>query len=332
MSLRPLKFAALIALPCLWPLAAQAVSCTTQSEMTPAQRTVYEQAAHSLASEIASGDATAVRAATVSSVAAHFDPIAGTITQVSPLIQKASLTLENIYDLSATDLKTGESEAQFFCGLSGSSLLVTITIPRLPPGNYALAVLHATGVAQPQQLTLILQNDSAGSAQWKLAGLFVRPLTVAGHDGVWYWKRAREFASSKQDLNAWFYYQTAQFLLDPVDFLTSPNLQKLQKELQDAKPADLPGKNPLVVAANGLNLEVTGLRTDSFSGAFDLVVNYKTQNVSGPVETRQQIIALMKALLTRYPQLHEGFHGLWVYADYNTGQPFAIELPMNQIQ
>jgi hypothetical protein len=50
------------------------------------------------------------------------------------------------------------------------------------------------------------------------------------------------------------------------------------------------------------------------------------------VETRTQIVELMKALLAKYPELRTGFHGLWVYAHYEQGQPFAIELPMEQIQ
>lgn len=330
MRCRLLKFAAPVALLCASSLAAHAISCTTQSKMTPRQRTDYEQASQALAQEIAAGNTTAVRAATISSVAVHFDAIASTISQASSLIQKATLTIDNIYSLNATDLKAGD-QAQFFCGLSGSSLLVTLTIPQLPPGNYVLAIIDATGVEQPQRLSMILQNDPSGSSQWKLAGLFVRPLTIAGRDGVWYWRKARDFAQSKQNLDAFFYYQTARSLLDPVDFLSSPNLEKLQNEMQDVRPPDLPGTNPLVVSASGLNLEVTGLRTDAFQGNLDLVVDYKAQDVSGPVATREQILELMKAMLSRYPQLRPAFHGLWVYAYNSSGQPFAIEQTMNQI-
>ncbi|MGH9582624.1 MAG: hypothetical protein ACRD4O_06795, partial [Bryobacteraceae bacterium] len=82
MGTRRLKFAVLVLLPCLWPLAARAVSCTTQSDMTPAQRNVYEQASRSLGSEIAAGNVAAVRADTIASVAAQFGPITATIEQV----------------------------------------------------------------------------------------------------------------------------------------------------------------------------------------------------------------------------------------------------------
>lgn len=327
----PLKFAALVALLCACSLAAHAVSCTTQSEMAPAQRNSYEQTSRTLAQEIAAGNTAGVRAATISSVAVHFDEIASTISRASSLIQKATLTIDNLYSLNATDLKVENNQAQFFCGLSGSSLLVTLTIPKLPPGNFVLAVIDATGIEQPQRLTMILQNDPSGSSQWKLAGLFLRPLTIAGRDGVWYWRKARELAEGKQNLDAFFYYQTARFLLDPVDFLSSPNLEKLQKEMQDVRPPDLPGTKPLIVSAGGLNLQVTGLHTDSFQGNLDLIVDYKAQGVSGPVATREQILELMKAILKQYPQLRTAFHGLWVYAYNSSGQPFAIEQTMNQI-
>jgi hypothetical protein len=62
------------------------------------------------------------------------------------------------------------------------------------------------------------------------------------------------------------------------------------------------------------------------------VIDYNAKGVSGPVETRTQIVELMKALLAKYPELRTGFHGLWVYAHYQQGGSFAIELPMEQIQ
>ncbi len=317
---------------CFAPITAHAVSCTTQSEMTQTQRSQYEQAARSLGADILAGNTAAVQSNTVAAVAAEFSGIAGTIGQVAPMVQRATLTVDALYNLNALDLKAGSGAAQFFCSVANSALLVTVTIPQLPPGNYLLAVLHATGVEHPQQITLLLQNNPTGSAAWKLAGLYVRPMTAAGHDGVWFWKQARNYGASKQNWNAYFYYQTAAVLLNPVDFLSSPNLEKLEKEQQSVRPPDLPGKSPLVISARGNDLEISSLRTDTFGGELDLVVNYKTKGVSDPAATRTQIVALMKALLAAHPELRTGFHGLWVYAHYDNGQSFAIELPMNQIE
>lgn len=314
------------------PVGAWGVSCTTQSEMTQAQRGMYEQAARTLGQQIQAGNVAAVRGNTIAPVAGNFGSLAGTIERTAPEIKKATLTVDALYGLKATDIKAGSGPTEFFCAVPNSSLVVTVTIPQLPPGDYAIAVLHATGVAQPQQITLILQNDPAGSAQWKLAGLYVRPLTEAGHDGVWFWKQARQFAAKKQKWNAWFYYRTALFLLNPADFFSSPNLQKLQKEMDAVQPPEIPGKTPLTVQTGGQNLDITGTRAGEFQGALDLIVDYRAKGVSGPVETRTQIVELMKALLVKHPELRTGFHGLWMYAHYEQGGSYAIELPMNQIQ
>jgi hypothetical protein len=334
--MRPFRLyaAVVLAIPValFWQPAAWAVSCTTQSQMTQTDRSHYEQVARSFGVEIQAGNASGVRADTVAAVATKFDGLADSIQRVAPQIQKAQLTVDALYNLNAQDLKAGSDRADFFCALPGSPLIVTVSIPQLPPGNYLLAVLHATGVPQPQQLSLILQNDPAGSQTWKLAGLYIRPLTIAGHDGLWYWAQARALAAKQQNWNSYFYYETAGFLLNPVDFFSSPNLEKLQKEAQLAKPAEVPGKDPLVLKVGSENLEITAMRTESFQGGLDLVVNYKAKDVSDPVATRTQIVELMKALLVKYPELRAGFHGLWVYAYSSSGQSFAVEQPMSQIQ
>jgi hypothetical protein len=310
---------------------AQAVSCTTNSQMTPTDRDHYVQTVHALGTRIQAADAAAVRQQTIAPVAAVFDPLAASIQAVAPQIQAATLTVNALYSLKASDLKATQDETQFFCSVPGSGLVISVTIPQLPPGDYLLALLHATGVEHSQQLSLLLQNDPPGSPEWKLAGLFVRPLTAAGHDGVWYWTAARNYAQKKQDWNSYFYYQTAAFLLNPVDFLSSPNLEKLQKEAQAVRPPELPGPEPLVLKAGGQSFNITSLRTESFPGGLDLVINYRTTDVSDPVATHSQIVELMKAMLTEYPELRQAFHGLWVYANADKQSPYAIELPMNKI-
>jgi hypothetical protein len=297
--------------------------------MTNAQRAEFIRSLRSLEAPIQAGNADAVKAMTIPSVAASFDGIAQEIEALSPQIQGASFTVNAMYLLNGTDLKPGAEEAQFFCSVPSSSLVVTVTIPQLPPGTYLLALTHATGVEHPHQVSMILQQDGG---EWKLAGFFVRPMSLGGKEGVWYWEQARLYAQKKQDWNSYFYYQTAAFLLTPVDFLSSPNLEKLQKEAQGVRPETVPGQEPWKLSANGKTFEITSLRTDGFSGELDLVVNYKAENVADPVATRTEIIELMKALLAAHPELRQAFHGLWVYAHAEGQRPYAIELPMNQIQ
>jgi hypothetical protein len=74
------------------------------------------------------------------------------------------------------------------------------------------------------------------------------------------------------------------------------------------------------------------MHTDSSLGGLDLVIEYKVQDTSDPVASRTRNVDLMKAMLTQHPELKEGFHGLWAYANAPNEQPFANELPMGQIQ
>ena len=86
-------------------------------------------------------------------------------------------------------------DTQFFCSNATGSLTVTITMNALPPGRYAVVLADAAGAPLAGQMGLILAWDGAAT-QWKLAGLTVRPGVFDGHDGVWYWQRARELAKT----------------------------------------------------------------------------------------------------------------------------------------
>jgi hypothetical protein len=320
------------ALPLGAVLPAFGVSCMTQSQMPAAQRTVLAQSAQMIAANVESGNVAAVQAQTIPAVATQFGGIANSIQQVSTSIQHAALTVDTLYILDATDLKSAQ-ESQFFCGVPGSALTVEVTIPNLPPGKYALAILHATGVRQPQQISLVLQNDPAGSPNWKLAGFFTRPMTMGGHDGLWFWRQAREYAAKKELWAAYFYYQTAEYLLEPVDFISSPNLQKLQREAEQNRPGNLPGAEPMRLTTPSGTFEVTNLHTGELANNLDLVVTFNGTPGQDPVAARAQVTAVMRALLQQHPELESAFHGLWVYAEApGNASPFALELPMQQIQ
>ncbi|MFP5226987.1 MAG: hypothetical protein ACLGXA_05115 [Acidobacteriota bacterium] len=321
------------AVPLGMALPAFGVSCMTQSQMAAGQRTSLAQTAQMLAGNVEAGNAAAVRNQTIASVAAQFEGIANSIQQISTAIQHATLTVDTLYILDATDLKTPQ-ETQFFCGVAGSSLTVEVTIPNLPPGKYALAIVHATGVQQPQQISMILQNDPAGSQDWKLAGFFTRPMTLGGHDGLWYWREARDYAAKKQMGPAWFYYQTARNLLMPVDFISSPNLQKLNKESEQSRPDVLPGEVPMRLNAGGQTFTITNLHVGEFADNLDLIVTYSATPGLDPVAARAQVTTVMRGLLQQYPGLQNAFHGMWVHAEVPGSNtiPFALELPMNQIE
>ncbi len=309
---------------------ARAASCTTQSQMTPAQRDSSSAMARNVLTQVQSGNVQALQQLTLPSVAANFSGLMNSVQHLQPLVRSASITIENLYLLDAMDTPPGAPQTDFFCG----SPVVVFNISNLPQGMYAIAILHATGVPQPQQVSLILAKTPDG--RWALAGLFNKPMMAADHDGLWYWQFARKYAQQKWDWNAWFYYRTAATLLTPLDFLSSPNLDKLHHEADSIRPPDLPGASPITISAQGAIITLTTIDTTTALGGLDLDVNYAPDSTQAaqlhdPASARRQVTAVMLALLRMHPELRAAFHGIWVHADQGTSSLFALELPMDQI-
>lgn len=298
--------------------------------MTAPQRATLVNAARSMAADVQNGDVQTLRTNTIPAVAANFAGIADSVTALKPLVQHATLTIDNLYLLDASSDPAGAPQTSFYCG----SPVVVMNFNNLPPAKYALAILHATGVPKPQTISLILSETTPN--HWMLAGFFSKPMTEMGHDGLWYWEQARGFAQKKMNWNAWFFYQTAASLLDPVPFIDSPNLTKLEGEASRVRPSDLPGPTPMTLSVDGSIFEITSASVTTELGAFDLEVHY-TPNPSqlaqlrDPVAARKQAIDLMAALLARHPGLRSAFHGIWMRADQGNASVYALELPMNQI-
>ncbi len=306
-----------------------AASCLTQAQMTGAERNDLAASARILLSRVQNGDVNGLKAGTLPAVAADFSGIAASAEELHPLIQRATVTVDDLYDLDASTDQPNQASTQFFCG----SPIVVLNFSGLPPGNYALAILHATGVPQPQQISLILGHIGN---QWQLAGFFAKPMVEDGHDGLWYWVSARRFQQANGRWAAWIYYRMAANLLDPLDNLTSPNLQKLQHETEEVKPADFPSGTPVTVNSTAGPLQVTSVDTSTAFGGLDLDVHYvpnaaQAAQLSNPPTARQQILDVMNALLAAHPELHRAFHGIWVHADQGNATLFALELPMDQI-
>ena len=321
----------LVVAAAMLPLTAVAASCKTQSQMTPAQRDAISSAARAMAGEVQNGDVQTLRTNTMPAVAADFSGIAGSIDALKPLVQNATITIDSLYALDASTEQPGVARTDFYCG----NPVVVLNFTDLPPASYALVILHATGVPKPQQISLVLAESQ--DHRWLLGGFFSKPMTEAGHDGLWYWVSARKFAEKKMTWDAWFYYRMATYFLDPVDFLSSPNLDKLQHEADGVKPADLPGaQKPMMIGGQGSSFQVANIDTTTTFGPLDLEVQYtpdQTQatELHDPPSARKQVTQVMTALLSLHPELRDGFHGIWVHADQGTVSLFSLELPMDQI-
>jgi hypothetical protein len=309
---------------------AWAANCTTQAQMAASDRSALIDVSRSMMLQVQNGDVQGLKANTIPAIAADFSGIASSVQGLQPLVQTAFVTVDAVYDLDASRDPAGAANTQFFCG----SPVVVISFNSLPPGKYALALMHATGVKEPQQVSLILAQSP--SRHWMLAGFFAKPMVEAGHDGLWYWVSARKYAEANGKWAAWFYYRLATELLAPLDNLSSANLQKLQSESTSVKPDNLPTDKPVTVNTNGTAFHVTALDTTTQFGGLDLDVHYvpdptQSAQLRDPPVARRQVVDLMNALLALHPELRSAFHGMWVHADQGDVSLFALELPMEQV-
>jgi hypothetical protein len=286
------------------------------------------------------------------------------VASTAPKVNGAQFSIDQLYILDATNLKTlgdgTNQDAQFFCTLNKSPAEADFLIPALPPGRYAFAIATAPGTT-PWRLSFLLRQSGTGPGLWAMAGFYPKELTAAGHDGIWYWTRARDLVKAKQPWTAYLYYQEAETLLQPVGFLVSTHLEKLRKEAaSNAPPAlseGISATTPLVVkGAQSAEYRFTALTTDDSLGGdkIDIVVHLapeppadtSTAPAAGttagkkdpaksspqpPVSPRERNSGAMAALVDAFPELRTSFHGVWVFADETGKNPFVTEEPMSNI-
>lgn len=321
---------------------AQAQTCTTQSQMSSSERASLVQAGTELATLTAAGDAAGVRARTMQPYAQDFTGIQDAIRSAAPHLQGASFVPESLWILDASAAKPGSDgkpqDVEFLCTLNRGTRETTFSIPALPAGRYALTVLNTVGVAEPWQLALLLRQSGPGT--WQLGGLFPHATVAGGHDGLWYWRTARELAAKRQAWNAYVYYSEAEQLLRPVAFMSSTNLDMLQAERAKAAPPALSGglgpNQPLVLAAaQGDEVRVTDLRAENapdHSGSLDLLVHVQVSGpLADPIASRARNAHAAKTLIAAFPELRSTFHGVWIVADLPGGGTYISEEPMTSL-
>jgi hypothetical protein len=310
-----------------WPATARAVTCTSQAEIPAADRDQIAASALQLAVDIGNRDSSALENALLPSETGSWEAIHAAADQAANFVKGGQMQIRNVYLLDATML-TAPADSQFFCSDSTGSLTVTLTMRSLPPGRYAVVLADAAGAPLAGQLGFILGSAPQG---WKLGGFSARQGAFGGHDGVWYWSQARDAAKGGSDWSAYYLYDTAHYLLVPVDFLSSPNLQKLDQE--QSQLTNSPREAfPVTLTDGPRTWKVDSVGLDTTLNEPDLGVVYESMGVTDPGAARTEAVAVLSALLKAHPDLRQSFHGLWAYAMNGGKRTFAIELPMTQIQ
>lgn len=311
------------------PWASHAASCTTQAELPAQDRAALAAVGGRISDAVLQQDYATLRAALLAAETGEWDAIRAAVEQAAALGKGGQTQLRNLYLLDASSLKAA-GDTQFFCSNASGSLTVTVTMRSLPPGRYALVLADATGAAMAGQMGIVLAWDPTSvPASWKLAGLSARQGVFDGHDGIWYWTHARELAKN-QPWSAWYSYEAARWLLVPVDFLSSPNLEKLGQEQTQLKgsPQDA---FPYTVRDGDRTWKIDSLGLDATLRQADLGVTYESVGVTDLAAQHTEAIAVLSALLKAQPELRGNFHGLWAYAMRDGKRSPVMELPMDRI-
>ena len=311
----------------LAPLAGRAASCTTQAELGSLDRDALSTIAGRLTAAVTAQDFTTLQAQLSPQEASAWDGIRGTVEQAAPLIKGGQFQLRSVYLLDASS-QTATADTQFFCSNSSGSLTVTLSMSALPPGRYAVVLADAVGAPLAGQMGLILAWDPTATA-WKLAGVTLRPGIFDGHDGVWFWARGRQMAKD-DPWSAWYSYDAARYLLLPVDFLSSPNLDKLHQEQTQIMPSPQ-SAFPLSLPDGDRTWKIDAVGLDPSLHEDDLGVVYQSTGVTDPAAMRTEATAVLSAFLKAQPGLRANFHGLWAYAEKDGKRNPVMELPMKQV-
>ena len=307
-----------------------AQECFSGSEIDTPTARVVRSAAQQYFNMSVQGDVAGLKANALPAIAANFGGIESAVVSNKQYFAQEQPTETRIFVLDATNPRATWQRADFYCGIYNSPDRVGFAIPNLPPGRYAITIAKVGG-KDPVTLTLILADD--GKNSWKLAGYYARRNSIGDHDGQWFLSKAREFKAKGQTLNAWFYYLTAWDLLAPVDFMSTPQLDKITDEIQASRPPDLPNASaPLELNAGGKSFKVEELAAVSVGPDFDLRVKYVTPDASNSAVASQENAAMMKALLAKYPELRDAFVTLIARATDNAGHDYGTLTPIKDVK
>lgn len=307
------------------PAAIQAATCTAQGELSPADRSAISTVAGRLADAVVGQDFNTLQAALLPAESSEWNSIRGAIEASAPIVKGGKAQLRNLYLLDAS-MQTAPADTQFFCSNPSGTITVTINMRALPPGRYVIALADAVGSQYAGQMGIVMAWDGSS---WRLAGVSTHQGVFDGHDGVWYWTRARGLAKV-DPWSAYYSYEAARFLSLPLDFISSPNLEKLQKE-QSEIPNSPQSAFPYSLTSGDRTWKVDSVVLDPSLAEPDLAVVYESAGVTDPAAQRTEATAVFSAFLKAQPGIRSNFHGLWAYAVINGKRTPIFELPMTQI-
>ena len=323
----------LVLLTVVFTALAQAQTCLTQSDMDDPTRSALEATAKRYFDMAARGDIASLRQNSIASLAADFSGIEAAVGNSQASFAGAQAQPRPPFLLKVEGDKPLE-HAEFLCGVFGKNGQTAnssaFVIPNLPPGAYGMVTLEITGTPKPQTVSFVLQEQGP---EWKIGGFYVHASQVAGHDADWFADKANAFKAKRENRDAWLYYLQARELAVPVPFMSTLVTDKLYDESEAVKPTDLPTDgNNVDLVAGGKTYKLTAMFPVAVAQDLDVVVKYQAADVSHTAETFKDNMAVIHALVAKYPELRDAFGGVVARAVEPSGHDYGSMLPMTEIK
>ncbi len=315
-------------------LPAVSQTCFTSDDMDAATRSALQTTSNRYFEMLTRGDTASIKQNSIPSLASNFSGLEGTIKENQPNLSGAHATARSPFMLKAEGTAP-LPKAEFLCGIFGASGQTTnsaeFIIPNLPPGSYGIVTLDASTPKGPYTVSFVLQQQGT---DWKVGSLFVLPTQISGHDSNWFVEHARAFKAKEQKHNAWLYFIQGRQLVVPVPFMYTQVTDKLYDEAQTVKPADFPldGNSADLSPSGGKSYKLIAIFPLAVGQDFDLVVKYQSADVSNSGQTFQDNIAVMKALVTKFPELRDAFDGIVARAVEPSGKDYGSLMPMKELK
>ncbi len=305
-------------------------TCQTPFEMDPATRSAIEQTAQQYFSMVGRGDVAGLQAQAIPAVASSFGGIANGVKENQANFANAQPAIDASYLLIQDQPQ--KANAEFFCGVFGpgsENSNVTFAIPGLDPGKYGVVIQTVNTPKGPYYVTFIMQQE--GTA-WKFAGFYPKAKQLQGHPASWYVTQARDYKAKGQVHNAYFYYLMARDLALPVSFVSRHAVDLLDSESQKVTPSDIPGQQPVPLTFNGQTYNISQMFVLPDQDKLALIVKYQVPDITDSGKMFEENKNVMRALVTKYPELRTAFQEIVARAVAPNGQDYGTPLPMNQIQ
>ena len=312
---------------------ASAQSCQTSTDLDDAPRSAITVAGQRYFAMAAKGDSASLRQNAIASLLSDFSSIEATVKDHQPELAAAQATLKSVFLLQA-DGSAPLPHTEFYCGVFGkngqTANSAVFYLDNLAPGKYGVVIFDATSSKGRGNFSLILEQTGT---DWKLGGLYIKSTQVAGHDSEWFIARARDYKAKGQSHNAWFFYLEARSLVSPLPFMSTAATDRLYDESQSAQPPDVPTNGKTVdLAATAASYKLTAIFPEAVGNDLDLIVKYQAADASNTNQAYQSNVAVMKALVLKYPEVRDAFAAVVARAVDPGGRDYGTLLAMKDIK